>query len=468
MSYTAAETGRVKSIKSKFENLNSIESLDISATVPNKYRKPSPKFFFKRSSTSIDLPISRIAVANKSPVQSPSDNETNKSYLRRHNNLGRTTSADAFVVKKRNCIVNDADTLKPLKEIKENVEVRLQRHTNDPVKRSSIKRSPAFRVGDKSSCSNNNNSKNIGNFKSNRNDNTNGTTTVPPVVPKEFADKFENLLKRCDMEMKDDLMEPGLSDTLKAVLRRPLPTTAPPKKPPRTFIDSPKQVQKLDNVNGSDEEKSQKHRNLVPTNQMKQKIDFIENSLILKTNSRTKGGRTNVPKEKSPFSSSLLNCIPCSSASIYDTMIVASNQFGKGTVTTAKEPSPEKCIQTNRNFHTASNRHSNARTSTDPIYMEPFAHLKQNAKIGNGATPNTHNNKHCNSSYGVTPNHLTAEPKLSSSISNGSFDGPESLGSSLTSCTSCTADDHSFTDLHDIHYMVSWFCSQFQHCTNET
>lgn len=177
MSYTTAETGRVKSIKSKFENLNSLESLDISAAVPHKYRKPSPSFLFKRSSTSIDLPIHRsIANATSSsnnnnnnkfkrispPKQPPPPRPTSSAssiiepnhksisnanakqtenttkspsfgYLRRHNNLDRTVSADAFLIKKRNFIANDEDTLKPLKEIKENVEVRLMRHTNDPI-----------------------------------------------------------------------------------------------------------------------------------------------------------------------------------------------------------------------------------------------------------------------------------------------------------------------------------------------
>lgn len=509
MSYTAAETGRVKSIKSKFENLNSLESLDISATVPHKYRKPSPSFLFKRSSTSIDLPVRRIAVTSNYKLKSPSQpppprptssiidtkklspiNDANKSqsigYLRRHNNLDRTASADAFVVKKRNLAANDEDTLKPLKEIKENVEVRLTRHTNDPVKRSSIKRSPAFRVGDKSSCNNSNSVKHCNGtkdtvknvVKSNRTTaatTTAATTTKPtttvssnghvPVISTEFAEKFENLLKQCDIETRQQLDgEPGLTDTLKAVLRQPLPSGPPPKKPPRTFIDSPKQptIQKSETPSSDDEKSSTKgNRNHVPaapTNKMRQKIDLLENQLVLKANSKAKGTTTK-NTTKHPFSSSLLNCIPCSSTSIYDTMIIGPNQFGK-VITSKEPPSPEKSTTSKTNRPPTSNiiRSSN----NEPIYMEPFAHLKQhNAKIGNGTTTP---HKVCNS-FGVvvtspaTSSHLSNEPKLllSSSLSNTSFDGPESLGSSLTSCTSCTADDHSINDLHDIHYMVSFF-----------
>lgn len=485
MSYTAAETGRVKSIKSKFENLNSLESLDISVTVPHKYRKPSPSFLFKRSSTSIDLPVRRIAVPNNrlSPTKSPpshSDNESKKttplSHLQRHNHLDRTVSADTVIVKKRNFTINDDDdddTLKPLKEIKENVEVRLQRHINDPVKRSSIKRSPAFRVGEKNnSCSN---SKNV--TKSNRNDNVNGTVSevVPPVVPKEFAEKFESLLKRCDIEGKQQMDETGLSDTLKAFLRQPLPSGPPPKKPPRTFIDSPKQVQKPASSDNDDETvEKEKTKNRVPAvvtsntptnserqSSMRQKIDRLENQLVLKTNinRKVKSTRTTTAKEKlNPFSSSLLNCIPCSSASIYDTMITGPNQFGKVMRSNESTTSDEQ------KFNKLS---KNARTKqSEPIYMEPFAHLKNyNGKIPNGCSIPT-NSKHGANHFAIisptTPpssHHFNStEPKLlSSSLSNGSFDGPESLGSSLTStsCTSCTADDHSITDLHDIHYMVS-------------
>ncbi|XP_031632575.1 uncharacterized protein LOC116346580 [Contarinia nasturtii] len=514
MSYTTAETGRVKSIKSKFENLNSLESLDISVMVPHKYRKPSPSFLFKRSSTSIDLPIRRIAVPSnrtpptKSPPSPPShsDNEAKKpmplGHLRRHNNLDRTVSADTVVVKKRNFTSNgeDDDTLKPLIEIKENVEVRLQRHINDPVKRSSIKRSPAFRVGEKS-ASNNGNSKNTSNSKSNRNEHVNGgsgggTTTdanVPPVVPKEFAEKFESLLKRCDIEAKQQMDDSGLSDTLKAFLRQPLPSGPPPQKPPRTFIDSPKQVQKNSTLNASsdnDDEAVEKEetkctRNYVPAvtapssnaptnemrqNNMRQKIDRLENQLVLKTNHNNnrkgKSPRSALSKEKlNPFSSSLLNCIPCSSASIYDTGIIGPNQFGK--VMRSKEPTTSDEQQKTNKIGSSSNHTRATQSTTEPIYMEPFAHLKHyNAKTMNGCSTPT-NQKHGGNHFVIasptTPSsqHLcSTEPKLLSTPSlsnNGSFDGPESLGSSLTStsCTSCTADDHSITDLHDIHYMCT-------------
>lgn len=197
----------------------------------------------------------------------------------------------------------------------------------------------------------------------------------------------------------------------------------------------------------------------------------------MNNNSKAKNTRcTSTTKEKSPFSSSLLNCIPCSSASVYDTMTIGQhNQFGKG-ITLKETQTPEKIPPTQKNALASiasvaqltnqrqSTMHSHSGHS-EPIYMEPFAHLKHNTKMVNGTTNTPYNNANkqtCNSSFGASPptpnQHFSNEPKLlSSTLSNGSFDGPESLGSSLTSCTSCTADDHSLTDLHDIHYMVSLF-----------
>lgn len=501
MSYKPSETGRVKSIKSKFENLNSLESLDISASIPHKYRKPSPSQQFKRSATSFDFSYRKIPVAignngvsnTSSTTATTNENGGTKSFLSRRNNLAKTLSADASPLKKRNSSTTNGceDELKPLKEIKENVEGRLSRHINDPVKRSSIKRSPAFRVGD-TSTNGTNNTNNNKSIKAN-------AVKSSPTVPKEFSDKFDELLKRCVTDSQK-LQEAGLTDTLKAVLRQPLPTGPPPKKPPRTFIDSPATRNHVHEKNtNTSEKKSAPRTTSSPTGELKQKIDMLENQLILKPATKLKAtnrGRPS-PKDKNPFSSSLFNCIPCSSAPVYDTMVISRNQSNAKNSPIANKkasqlqscdvPIPNTSSPTSHNNSksmtpTAINHTHSSRTKTEHIYMEPFAHLKSNAHnnsnyIGNNHSNRTNhshsqqcmnNNNNYNSNSGSSSfslhensnvdandrQHMSNESKLSSSFSNGSLDG-ESLGSSLVSCASCAADDHSITDFHDIHYMVS-------------
>lgn len=494
MSFKPSETGRVKSIKSKFENLNSLESLDISASIPHKYRKPSPSHQFKRSATSIDFSCRKLSVANGnnngvSNVSAAIENNGHKAHLRRHNNLEKTISDDTISLKKRNTLnaANGEDTLKPLKEIKENVEVRLNRHINDPVKRSSIKRSPAFRVGD-TSTNNGTSAKSI---------KANSAKSSPTSVPKEFAEKFDELLKRCVTDSQK-LQEAGLTDTLKAVLRQPLPTGPPPKKPPRTFTDAPAtRINHTNDVNGNEKKSNASPTASSPNGELKQKIDLLENQLVLKPTTKSKGTHRKASKEKHVFSSSLFNCIPCSSAPVYDTMIINRNQPSKATAVASKQQTCDATTPnkfTSRTTPSPTNQTHASRSKTEHIYMEPFAHLKSNSHNNNSSTSSSNgisntnsctnsHSQHCNnnntSSINNNSNHNTScsgnfslfensnsnidatdraqsvnESKLSSSFSNGSLDG-ESIGSSLVSCTSCAADDHSITDSHDIHYMVS-------------
>lgn len=418
MSYKPPVTGRVKSIKSKFENLNNLESLDISSPILNKYPKPASCFQFKRSSTSIDLP--RYKLNNKIE----SDRKT--IALRKHNDLERKIS-DSFLLKNRNVISSNKDTLKPLKEIKENVEISLNRHTSDPIKRGSIKRSPAFRVGDKSNK--------IGLT----------TKTTAPVITKEFSDKFDELLERCVTDSQK-LQEAGLTDTLKAVLRQPLPTGPPPKKPPRTFIDSPSPPR--DNIqpfqlfpNELCATSSDRNDTKIssPPRELQNKIDLLENQLVLKPATKKKTNRKG-----------FFNCIPCSSTPIYDTMIVNSRQ----SIESIKSP---KSINVNNNRKIMSLGHEQQpkKNISEHIYMEPFGHLKLNSL-------NFNNNLNSSNSSCVPENsteiinlskHNIEPPKL---IWSGSSPDTESLDSSLLSCASCAAEDHSSSDLSgDIHYMVS-------------
>lgn len=471
MSYKPPVTGRVKSIKSKFENLSTFDSLDISSSCISHFAVSQPRtsFLFKRSATSIEL-----------PAQKCRDKLTGN--LRRHNNV---TTADTFALKNRNTtsadvsIDRDGDTLKPLKEIKENVEIRLNRHTTDPVKRGSIKRSPAFRVGDKGG-------KGV------------LQRSNSPLIKKETADKFDDLLRRCSTDA-EKLQEVGLTDTLKAVLKQPLPTGPPPKKPPRTFIDSPsprenrKPAQIFARAAAAAEEDTKK-RSTLPPKELQNKINFLENELVLKPSGRTKNVRSNIhvsPTKTKPFGNSLLKCIPCSSTPVYDTMTISRR--------TSELPQQPR-TDANRIVDAVSSTSKLITQSLDKpkknvsehIYMEPFAHLKLTNFNNNNNTSNNnnhhshlhqHNHNHSSSNNSCVPDptyvgevqrtsmpfsypNASVEsirsvasappPSLPPLQHNGSSVDDVSLDSSHISCTSCAADDHSMSDLSgDIHYLVS-------------
>lgn len=450
MSYKPPVTGRVKSIKSKFENLNSFESLDISSSslAISHLSEPQPRtsFLFKRSATSIELPAQKCR--DKFPVNT-----------RRHT---KAASADAFALKYRNLTASsdcadDEDKLEPLKEIKENVEVRFNRHTSDPVKRGSIKRSPAFRVGDKS-----------------------GKGVVPkhsaPVNKKLAADSQRS------SPVAEKLQEIGMTDTLKAVLKQPLPTGPPPKKPPRTFVDSPSprgnrqpahmfaRAAKADAIKKS----------LSPPRELQNKIDFLENELVLKPKVSRSTLHASSTKHK-PFSSSLLRCIPCSSTPVYDTMTI-SRRTSEQSQTPRNDENRIDAVSSTSTLITQSLDKPKKNVS-EHIYMEPFAHLKLANLNNNNNTSDNHNHHHHHHSNhcgngsnsrvpdpnGVGDAKHTSTPfsypnnsrsstttAAAPSPHNGSSLDNESIDSSHISCTSCAADDHSMSDLSgDIHYMVS-------------
>lgn len=410
MSYEPPAAGRVKSIKSKFESLNSLEPLDISAPLLSKKPSKPVKYQFKRSCTSIDLSskLEKITPLAISIVPGK-----NKFLQKRTNDAQQCHSNKSSPVKNHNA--STKDVLKPLNEIKENVEVRLSRHTSDPVKRGSIKRSPAFRVGDKS--------------------NKAVVQKVTPTIPKEFTTKFDDLLKRSVTDSQK-LQEAGLTDTLKAVLKQPLPTGPPPKKPPRTFADKPPT-----------------QTNSPPlTKKIQNKINFLENNLVLKA---AQSKRTNRTKDKNVLG--LLNCIPCSSP-IYDTTQYQSfnnkpteNSNNHSATSKKKQVTPTASSDNNHtNNNTASNHkpltiQKQKKSAHEHIYMEPFSHLK------------TNHNPNFNVCVPEIPINATDESHHHSFIKNSSSDTESLNNASLISCSSCAADDHSPLSETggDIHYMVS-------------
>lgn len=306
--------GRVKSMKSKFESLSSLDSLDISG--PLIHSKPKPFAKFQRSATSLDL-----FEANKST----------KGVNDKHIFAGKSTnirrqSSDTFLSKLENR--SKTSKINPLNEIKENVEQvsRLTRQTSDPAKRSSIRRSPAFRVGEKPI-------KTV-------------ASKVSKTVPEEdVPEKIDKFLKRSVND--DKFLQPGITDTLKAALRQPLPSGPPPKKPPRAF-ESPKE-----NINTIQlfEDKLQKEKE---SNDWKEKSDFLHNNLRLKSTNDSKTAKTH------PAPSNFLSCIPCTTP-IYDVVVAHTKD--------------STALRSND-----SNSFAKTSTKSNPsehIYMEPFSHLKE-------------------------------------------------------------------------------------------
>lgn len=413
MSREPPATGRVQSIKSKFESLKSLESLDITGPTV----KTVPKSYFQlhqRSATSLDLTALRKVPNGKVPLAG-----RNVSIAKGKKSVEiQRQASDSFLLKNHNTVVRDK--LKPLKEIKENVEVRLSRHTSDPVKRGSIKRSPAFRVGGNSG---DRSSKTI--------------LTKSPSIPKEFAEKFDELLKRCAPEEQitppTAFQETGLTDTLKAALKQPLPTGPPPKKPPRTF-ESPSPKEDVDPVAlfASKQSEAPAIPETSPPVELQTKINYLEHNLVLSSSGGGGKTRPHIAKDKGHMlANSFLSCIPCSSAPLYDTVIVKQN----GAKVSAKP----------FNGHPLTNGKSPDKKDTEPIYMEPFSHLKMKTN----AQPIVPEPVACGHSHSNGNDIMLNSNQGSACDSDAS-----SHNVSSTSCSSCVDNPHKENG-GDIHYMVS-------------
>lgn len=445
---TTVSNGRVRSIKSKFENLHTIESLDIGVPVlrqPSAATASKTPFMLKRSATSLDLPakpkdVSVVNLPLAGNVRRPtaiadtaiSGNKSiaAKIGIRRNMDVQRQAS-DSFLFKNRNVVVR-SDQVKPLKEIKENVEVRLSRHTSDPVKRSSIKRSPAFRVGNGG----------VGGDKTASNGKLPLTKTLS--APKDYGtEKIDDLLKRCAPDDNDDNFDGiSLTDTLKAALKQPLPTGPPPKKPPRTFeTPSPKDDinplamfmnKKLNapatTTNCSDNSGKNGHEQP----EIKNKINYLEQKLVLNSAASTKqsridGNSANAHKEKSHLlANSFLSCIPCSSP-IYDTFKVKQVN-GITPVTNGYGHQPNGAAPT-----------VTRQKGSEPIYMEPFGHLRMRKSVATG--------DHIDGSHRKSNGDADVTHKVNGHCTKSNNDHLD------VSCSSC--GDHQANLSDDIHYLVS-------------
>lgn len=169
---TKTAENRVSSIRNKFETLF-LDHLDHDNNNNNSTITPKHPFVFRRSATTLNLPVS----AN--------NNKENASRLSRRRDV-----LEPLMTMPRKLPLNGGV---PVAVMNPN----FQRQNSD-TRRSSIKRSPAFRVGDPHN--------------------------------KALLIKSKSL--------SDAAVVPPLTDTLKKALRQPLPTGPPPKKPPR-LIASP-------------------------------------------------------------------------------------------------------------------------------------------------------------------------------------------------------------------------------------
>lgn len=401
MSSKPPVTGRVQSMKSKFENLNSLEPLDISVLSIKKIQK-NP-YQFRRSSTSLDLTENN----NNNEANSYKKNGTTdvqkhffNESVRTNTDIHRQNSA-SFNIHRKNS--NDLTT-KNEAPFKENVEVvsRLTRHTSDPVKRGSIKRSPAFRVGDKPILKTN------GHHKI-------SSPSPPafiaslPVIPDHLGERIESFLKRTvDVNV---LYQPGITDTLKAALKQPLPTGPPPKKPPRAFVDSPSPKENISTLKLFEDKLAavlEEQQNRTHTT-----IKEAANKNETEKSVRIKSSENHMEKSGPLSTKSLFGCIrSCASVPVYDTVGMYSDDDDDSV--------PKK--------------HINIPKSNNPsehIYMEPYGHLKR------------------------LPHSNCSAPELSAL--SGSPSLSESSRMDSLSSSNCACPEDHFGDNGDLHYLVSYF-----------
>lgn len=325
-----AKRNRVMSIRKKFETLCHLEHLDIS--VPD-VKPREPKYLFQRSATTFNLSALRNTGNNKENGNKCSSTaESTLSQLRKSMRNG--------------CGEKDMKLSSPSQPTAmiNQTPPRLIRQSSDP-RRASIKRSPAFRVGE-----------------------THQKTTLSK----------SSSLNDCQQ----------LTDTLKKALRQPLPAGPPPKKPPRLLASPtatapanekkpfPIQEEEKDGGNGgvatplllllgnrraNHQQQQQQHNNKNGSSngcwskKLANGIKSNVNQLAMTTTSTI-----------TRPSAALLCCNNNNSANIYDD--VASSCYYKET---------QKLI---------SNSSANGKNGkSEPIYMEPFQHLTM--QLNGGGCP---------------------------------------------------------------------------------
>lgn len=405
MSTKPPAAGRVTSIRNRFENLSNLDYFDALTSNAAKSEVTTPARTFRRSSTSFELIVSKGNLSsnniNRRPTTLKTGNAqyTGQDNLRNHLNHVKETNGNIKpnIFKTINgCSNKNANSKPPLTEITENVSQysvssRLSRHTSDPVKRGSIKRSPAFRVGDK-------------HLTASRPKILSPVAVTNQVPSGELSKQIESLLKQNVTDSKK-IYQPGLTDTLKAALKQPLPTGAPPKKPPRAFLDSPSPKEELSPTSifeATVDTPSETASIPVINNNLKSKIKLLQNSLQLKTCIESRP-----PLSKPPTGNTIFGCIPsCTATTVYDSVRIYSDEDD------LKPDNP-----------------------AEHIYMEPYGHLKALPQsVGDCDTSRCHRNN--------------------SHISVSSADV-------FASVRECSCPEEHTAENEDLHYLVSRLDAQF-------
>ncbi|XP_055859137.1 uncharacterized protein LOC129921362 [Episyrphus balteatus] len=334
--------GRVSAIKSQFENLSG------STVPPSSSNSNKKNLLFQRTATSLDIPEKPKNLKCITVVPTSCSNSRIPTQLSR------------------------ATQFKQVKSASLDSEVRLTRHTSDPVKRSSIKRSPAFRVGDKH----------------NKAVFVKQNSLEPKELLPEKPARLESfLVRKCASDI-DRLQQPGLTDSIRAALRRPLPSGPPPRKPPRVVscgiptTSTPKEreiherLSLLENQlalrKKSKEDEEQEQEQLLPHGK--------------KSNNLLQKAKTELVLHTRTSSSNLLDCLSChkSVANIYDS--VAPDERKPLTQNNSNSNSNSNSTNVIKRFSNSVWPSASVQKD-EPIYMEPFAHLKK--KVDKQSTTTT-------------------------------------------------------------------------------
>lgn len=269
---TTQQQNRVQSMKEKFENLSSLEPLDISIPSTRKVIKNNNnnnKFKFQRSSTNFNLLntnrsvelIQKFKINSQKVLAKPFLQDTVRDKSIKNSlsfNQGYTENVHEF---------ESRYNLSP-----DNTQVKLIRQTSDPLRRGSVKRSPAFREPSNKSVAN-----------------------------KLSPQPIDSIFNPFERQMSERRTESTivLTDTLRKALKQPLPDGPPPRKPPRTFESPIREVKDIESNEGNE--------NI---------------GLDLNKNNEDLSNKTNIK--------SSLNNFPCSPYNpIYDTVITEEEDTNK-------------------------------------------------------------------------------------------------------------------------------------------
>lgn len=358
----SSAANRVMSIRKKFETLCHLEHLDISAPET----KRAPKYLFQRSATTFNLSALRSRPKNHHH-QHGDDNDNKENG--RHND-GKCNEALALLRKSlrrdnnKSLVAAAATKTKatssppssPITQPTTPTTKLLVRQSSDP-RRASIKRSPAFRVG-------------------------------------ETHQKIELVAKSHSFNAAPSDPQQQLTDTLRKALKQPLPPGPPPKKPPR-LLSSPTTPNKPSPFPIQEEEQQQRL--------------MVNNAAVSRLNAKQTNATTTAITNKKPvngcWSKKLANGIKSNVNQIAEiarpggNLLCCNNNNNSANVYDDVAGScyeaPQQQQQQRRRMGEGEKNENGTNSGaqkvalggrkSEPIYMEPFQHLTMNLNNGSVA-----------------------------------------------------------------------------------